>query len=200
MKLSKYIALVCFVGLAGCAADYRPLQLERSGNAVILRGEIDGRSQQLLESFLSQNEDITTLVLQNIGGSVDDEANLQFGRAVRSLGLNTRVPANGMVASGGTDLFLAGVERRLDPGACVGVHEWATYASTASDLSRDDPVHDEYLVYYDDIGIDRAFYWFTLEAAPAESMYWMTAQDAERFGLSTSRTPQLGAASSCDAR
>ncbi len=186
--------------LAGCAIDYTPLQLERAGNAVVLRGEIDGSSQQLLEDFLSENSDITTLVLQNIGGSVDDDANLQFGQAVRDLGLNTRVPSNGLVASGGTDLFLAGVERTLEPGACIGVHEWAAFSFTARDIPRDDPLHDVYLAYFDAVGIDQEFYWFTLRAAPAESMYWMTAKDAERFGVSTKRTPPLGTPSSCDGR
>ena len=62
--------------------------------------------------------------MQNVQGSVDDEANIAAARLVRERGLNTLIPGSGMIASGGTDFFLAGVKRTVQPGAKIGVHSW----------------------------------------------------------------------------
>ena len=107
------------------------------------------------------------------------------------------MPAEGLVASGGTDLFLEGTTRILEPRACVGVHAWAADDFTANELARSDPEHDLHLDYYADIGIREAFYWFTPEAALAHDMYWITASEVDRFGLAPSPAPRLGEAWDC---
>ena len=97
-------------------------------------------------------------MLHSVPGSIDDAANFRLARMVRQAGLATRVPAGGLVASGGVDLFAAGVRRDAQPGACLGVHSWArggfNGTQTANDLPRDHRLHQVYLRYYREMGVD----------------------------------------------
>lgn len=191
------------LGLAACAAcvdEPAALTMTVSGEQIIASGEIDSAALNLFEETILSHPNATTLVLQHIGGSLDDEANLKFARIVRKTGLTTRVPSDGLVASGGTDLFLAGVNRVLETGACVGVHSWAADNFTATDLPQTDPEHDRYLDYYKAMGINAEFYWFTLQAAPADEMHWMTAEETAHFGLSGQQPTSLGTPNICDDR
>ena len=52
-------------------------------------------------------------------------------------------------------------------------------------MPRSRRAHDLYLDYYTDMGIDPSFYWFTLDAAPADSIHWMTSDELIAFGLVT---------------
>ncbi|WP_216822360.1 hypothetical protein [Sphingorhabdus sp. EL138] len=202
MKRTKFIILIFLTALAGCQHQlhHTPMQFSLERDRITAVGEVDSNSLNSFENVLKKNPNIRTLVLKNVGGSVDDEANIEFGRVVRELGFVTIVPSDGLVASGGTDLFLAGVQRILEAGACVGVHSWAAENFVATDLPRTDPEHEPYLAYYDDIGIDQKFYWFTLEAAPADNMHWMSDEEVAEFKVSTSSTLSLGSATTCDNR
>ena len=187
--------------LASCVPEYTPLEFAVKGDRIVANGTIDAGSLAAFEAVADDNPAIRTLLLQNIAGSVDDEANLAFSRVVRESGFDTIVPSDGMVASGGTDLFLAGNRRILEPGACVGVHSWGGgWGTPAAELPRDHREHRRYLDYYRDMAVNTAFYWFTLDAAPASEMHWMTAGEADRFGLGTGRSPGLGTPDVCEAR
>ena len=186
---------------AGLTFDHEPLRFVPNGDEIVLIGDIDRRSLRRFKRVTRANPEIKTLVLEWIGGSVDDEANVKLSRAIHSGGFTTLVPSDGMIASGGTDLFLAGQNRILEPGACVGVHSWAAGDGREGiDLPRNAPEHQIYLRYYRDIGIPQGFYWFTLDAAPAAGMHWMTAREVASFGLSTARVPRLGNSAECNRR
>ena len=105
-----------------------------------------------------------------------------------------------MVASGGTDLFLAGAKRILEPGACVGVHSWSDGFRDGQDAPKDAPIHQEYLDFYKAIGIDGAFYWYTLDVASADEMHWMSASEAKSFAMTTKPTKRLSTGEDCDFR
>lgn len=49
----------------------------------------------------------------------------------------------------------------------------------------DDPQHQLYLRYYSQMGIDAAFYWYTLDAADAQGMHYMTNDEIARYGVAT---------------
>jgi len=196
----SFAFLAAFAATPALADDHSPLEFAIEGNAIFAWGDIDGNSLADFQDVLSEGPSIRILVLEYIGGSVDDEANVEFGRAIRNMGFTTVVPSEGLVASGGTDLFLAGANRILEAGACVGVHSWAADSFTATDLPRSDAEHKRYLNYYDDIRISQDFYWFTIQAAPANGMHWMTANEANRFNMASGKASSLGAASSCDRR
>lgn len=186
--------------LAGCSIQYTPISFVADGDRIVATGAIDHTTLDAFQDITAKNPGITTLVLKRVEGSVDDDANVVLGRMVREAGFDTLVPADGLIASGGTDLFLAGNRRTLEPGACVGVHSWGGWNIVATELPTDHPEHDRYLDYYRDLGIDPSFYWFTLEAAPAESTHWMTSDEADRYAMTTGPSPRLGTASVCDAR
>lgn len=183
-------------------ANYTPMQFETKGDTLIATGATDGTTMAQFQAAMQRNPNIHTLVLQNVSGSADDEANLQLGDAVRQAGLATVIPSDGLAASGGVDLFLAGVRRRLERGACVGVHGWSDSAGDvdAVQFPRDDPAHQAYLDYYARVGAQQAFYWFTLDAAPAAGMHWMTADEAQRYGIATQSAGLLSSESVCDQR
>ena len=126
--------------------------------------------------------------MQEVPGSIDDEANLAAARLVRSYGLKTLVPTDGLIASGGVDFFLAGVERIVEPNAMLGVHSWAGDDFTGAELSRDNPEHRLYLDYYAEMGIPAEFYWFTLKAAPAEDIHFMTPEEIAQYKI-TKQSP-----------
>ena len=68
----------------------------------------------------------------------------------------------------------------------VGVHSWADGSGTeGGDLPRDDPAHDLLLDYYEDIGIDEGFYWFTLQAAASDGIHNMTEEERTRWDIAT---------------
>lgn len=198
ITLPLFVTSLAFLG--ACAAQYDPVSFVVQGDEIVASGSIDHTTLDAFEEITASNPGIKTLVLQNIEGSVDDDANVVFSRVVREEGFDTVVPSDGLVASGGTDLFLAGNQRTLEPGACVGVHSWGGGGYVAANLPEDHPEHDRYLNYFDDIGVDPAFYWFTLDAAPEDEMHWMSAEEANRFKMATGRSSSLGSTVICDER
>ena len=106
---------------------------------------------------------------------------------VRERGYRTIVPDNGLVASGGTDLFLAGVRREVRTNARVGVHSWAGEGMIEGrELGCADDRHLP-LVCYSELmlgeGVGTDFYFFTLMAAPAADMHFMSQDELRCFGI-----------------
>ncbi|MEM7052296.1 MAG: alpha/beta hydrolase [Acidobacteriota bacterium] len=168
-------------------------ELEVDGSRLYMAHEVNSRTLDQFLAVVAEHPEIDTLVLTIVPGSVDDEVNLALGRKVRQLGLDTHLVGGGMIASGGVDLFLAGVERKIEKGAFVGVHSWASGVAMKGDqLDRDHPDHRLYLDYYRDLGTPEDFYWFTLEAAPSRGMHWMTAAELERFQVVTQPVVEPG--------
>lgn len=186
----KIMTLALTFALGACV-DYPEIAVQRSGNDLILEGVIDGETLGILHAARQSNPGIEKLVLLNIPGSADDESSLRrLSQYIRSNGLDTVVPANGLVASGGTDMIVMGRTRVIEPGACIGVHTWAAGGllgiELGADLAKTDPTHDLYLGFYREMGISTDFYWFTLAAAGPDEVHWMSEDEINRFGLSTS--------------
>lgn len=112
--------------------------------------------------LFERNPGVEVIVMTNVPGSADDEANLYISLVIHELGLWTYVPSQGEIASGGTDMFLAGERRILHPDSRVGVHSFSFDDDdgnpvSGADLPLDDEIHQFYLDYYRDIGIDEDF-------------------------------------------
>ena len=170
--------------LAGATFEVR-------GELAIMRGLIVAGTPSSVLELAFMNPEVRTLVLVDMPGSIDDVAMVRAGRYIRQLGLDTHVPADSEVASGATDLFLAGEHRSAEPGARFGIHSWGGGSVPATDLPRDHEEHLKYLDYYEVMGIPGEFYWRTLSAAPAEGIHWMTEEELERFGFFTDEKPDL---------
>ena len=155
---------------------------EITGTEAIVRGDLGSRTFEQVEVLIENHPEVDTLVLQDISGSVNDEVNVETARLVRNAGLNTHVPADGQIFSGGVDLFAAGVERTVDPGAVVGVHSWCCGpdGKSADEFPEDSPVHAVHLAYSTEmLGEEggRAYYFFTIQAAPFDGMHEMTMEE-----------------------
>jgi hypothetical protein len=191
-RLRLIFVLFGLFALAGCGLAENIMMNARettrfqvSGNKLLMDGIINAKTPGQLRELLQGNPDLQEIVMGYVPGSVDDVANLTAARMVRAAGLNTRLLPGAVIASGGVEFFLAGVERYPAPGILVGVHSWSGYNVEGRDLARDDPAHQPYLAFFEDMGIDRGFYWFTLAAAASEDIHMMTPAETARFGLFT---------------
>ncbi len=168
------------------AASFTFKSNDTSSTSVYMNGVIGTDTLAVMQTLFSKYPQIKTIVMQNVPGSMDDDTNLLASMEIRNRGIATHIPADGMVASGGTDMFLAGVTRTIEPGAKLGVHSWSDGSGkVALDYPREHQEHVKYLEYYKAIGIDADFYWYTLEAATADNIHWMTAQEIAQYGVLT---------------
>jgi hypothetical protein len=187
------------------AAQDDSARFEVEGDTAYLEGELGERIRDKVANLLQENPDLQWISTVYVPGS-DTDSNLEAARLVRGAGIGTYIPADGMIASGGTDFFLSGVQRVVEQGACIGVHSWADDGDRrrAADIPREDEAHKVYLDYYRDIGIDEAFYWFTLRAAPAEGMHWMTEAEIRQYRIATEIVPtdpaELASFAPCEER
>ena len=179
------LAFLLTLGLAACQ-NYQAASFKVEGTQAIMTGAIDGKTPKRVEELIEKHPNVRTIVMQDVEGSVDDEANLVAARLIRQNNFKTHVPSNGVIASGGVDFFLAGAERTIETGAKLGVHSWATGdGQTGADVSKDDTQHQLYLKYYEEMDIPSEFYWFTLQAAAAEDIHWMTKDELVQYQMAT---------------
>ncbi|SBS25650.1 hypothetical protein MAQ5080_00322 [Marinomonas aquimarina] len=150
-----------------------------------LSGLLNSRLPQQLKRALSEHPNVTDLVLVDVSGSSDQLATMEAARMIRHLGLNTHIAQTGYVLSGGVDLFLGGVERTIGAGAGVGVHSWRDTQNWGDAINLADPVHASYVNFYLEMGVPERFYWFTLDAAPAERIYFLSPEEIYDYRLVT---------------
>ena len=182
MMLARVSPLVGFVILTGCA---ELLHFEVEGATAVMTGELGSDSPARVQSLLEDNPQLETIIMQDVPGSLDDVAALDAARLIHDAQLRIEVPADGEIASGGVDFFLAGSTRIVAEGGRVGVHSWSDGRSEGAELSADDAAHDLYLDFYASVGIAAEFYWFTLEAAGSRGIHWMTPGELEEYGVVT---------------
>ncbi|OJJ20843.1 hypothetical protein BKI52_09685 [marine bacterium AO1-C] len=194
------IILGSIVAITSCRAGKQRQFLKREGeqaatfyfkkgqktrDSVYMKGVIYAGTLKDIRRVFNQNNEITTLVMEEVPGSMDDEVNLLASREIRKRGVNTYVPKNGWVASGGTDMFLAGKKRNIHATAKLGVHSWRGDEKTALEYPKNHKEHEKYLKYYDEMNIPSDFYWYTLKAAPADSIHWMTLDEIQQYKIIT---------------
>ncbi len=162
------------------------LRFDIANGTAVLNGVIGSGTPDLVRELI-RDYAFDTIEFGICDGSDDDRANLEAARLVRGAGLNTHVPDTGDIASGGVDFFLAGVERTVAPMGKLYVHDWGgSGGTTGSSLPMDASEHDLYLDYYAEMGVPQGFYWFTLQAAPADGpLHLMTREELELFGCVT---------------
>lgn len=160
---------------------------EEDKTRLYMQGVIYGYTLRDIQQVLDANPQVKVLVMEDVPGSLDDEINLLASREIRKRNIATHVPEDGVVASGGTDMFLAGAKRSAHSNAKFGVHSWGwgEGGENALDFPRDHEEHKKYLDYYEEMQIPAEFYWYTLEAAPPEDIHWMTAEEIKRYMVTT---------------
>ncbi|WP_338394062.1 hypothetical protein [Fulvitalea axinellae] len=162
------------------------------GKTAKMDGEINSKSLENYEAMAKDYPDVNKIQIVNCNGSSDDETNLKLSKKVHQKGISTELLDNGTIASGGVDFFLAGVKRSIGANTKIGVHSWGGTdgngnSVSASDFPKGHANHQPYIDYYMSIGFSQAdaeeFYYFTINAAPASGMHWMTAEEIAKYKM-----------------
>ena len=160
-------------------------EFEVKGDKLFIDGLINSKTYGQITEILDSNPQITTLVEGKMEGSIDDDTMFRIGYLVRERGLNTMLLATSDINSGAVDLFTAGVERTMEKGAHIGVHSWSDGLREGKDFPRGAPEHENNRKYTEAmLGADD-FYWYTLQAAPADGIHEMSEAEIARYGLLT---------------
>lgn len=156
-------------------------------STIEMDGVIGSSSLKHFNKLYSKYPDIKTINIKNCDGSMDDETNLKLAKKVYDLGINTHLMDNGLIASGGVDFFLAGHKRTRGTNTKMGVHSWSDGNKEAKDFPNDHAYHQPYITYYVSIGFSQQesedFYFFTINAAPANDIHWMTEGEIIQYKM-----------------
>ncbi|WP_299883529.1 hypothetical protein [uncultured Lacinutrix sp.] len=203
MKKLKLILLFTLVfNITSCSKDDSPTLTNNNsrtqgifkvleGDVIIeMNGVIGSSSLNDFNTLYTAFPNINKININQCDGSEDDETNLLLSKRVHDLDINTHLLDNGLIASGGVDFFLAGIERTKGVNTQIGVHSWSDGGSIqATDFPVGHANHLPYINYYVSVGFTQQqaedFYYFTINAAPAEGIHWMTNQEITTYNILT---------------
>lgn len=178
----------CEMVLVGALNQIQLTQIAVADNKLYLMGDFNAQSDEQIIASLNANPQVDTLVLTVSSGSLDDETTFKIAREVRQRQLNTHLLYNSVIASGAVDFFLAGVNRSMEIGAKIGVHSWSDGVQEAKDMPKQHADHALNANYIEHMLGTDDFYWFTIYAAPADAIYWMSETEINQYQLLT-QTP-----------
>ena len=165
---------------------YGIFSVDGNGN-LVMNGTSVTNTPYHFDNIIKDHPTAKLLTMQDCPGSEDDEANLLASRKIRNAGLNIHVTATSELASGAVDMYLAGVKRTMEPGAKFGVHSWSDGDNEATDFPKGHANHLPYITYFKDMGMSQQmaedFYYFTIYAAPADGIHWMTQAELDKYGF-----------------
>lgn len=194
-KAFNNILLLLFLGIFFSACDRDNIDVDDFGifssqdaETVIMDGLIDSDIPDYWDNYITAFPNTNRMVMQDCPGSTDDVANWAAAREIHAQGIAIHLPTEAIIASGAVDLFLAGTTRTRDAGSQIGVHSWADgNGNEATDFPVGDEEHQGAIDYYIDMGFTQeeaeAFYYFTINAASAEDIHWMTDEEIEQYKL-----------------
>lgn len=165
-----------------------PLRIELgSGGRLELEGVIQpGSADRMAEELRARGEYVTTIALNSPGGVVEEA--LAMGRMIREGGYNTSVASGALCASSCPLVLAGGVERLVETGAAVGVHQIYTGQVTADQsaqaLSDAQATTARIVRYLDEMGIGQQMWVHALETPPAR-LYYFTADEMLEYELAT---------------
>lgn len=157
--------------------------------SIVLEGVINSSAYTEFKKLSTKHPTIKQLLIVNCEGSINDEVNLKLATYIYNQKFNIHLMDNGLIASGGTDLFLAGHRRTIGHHTKIGVHAWAGENEKATDFPKDHKYHKPYIKYYTSVGFSQKeaedFYFFTIHSAPPEGVHFMTDQELTTYKILT---------------
>ena len=153
------------------------------GKAAYVTGTTDSNSHNLVKDFVRENPNVKTLILQAMPGTMDMDTNRRVVMDIRAAKLATHVPANGRIASGAVDWFIAGSPRTIECGAMIGVHSWGSKTGERGDKTFYDGQLRTQRWFLSKMSIDPDFYEFTRNAAGPDDIYWLSVEEMLRYRL-----------------
>ena len=162
--------------------------------AIIQNGDLGIKDFNAMVDITKNYPNIKEIRLKNIDGSLS-QLTTQTGLLLRKHGLNTKVlqtvKGNDTdIASGGVDLFTAGVLRNIENGSKLGVHSWSSNEAgkdiQAKDYAKNDKAHHDQILYFTTmLGFEKGydFYFFTINVAFGDDMHTMTLKEIEKYNF-----------------
>lgn len=182
-EASESAAINVTVNYALMGAGNTRLQIK--DNRAHLYGTLGTTFYMQLQALLKDHTEVDTLVFDDVQGSMNDDINLHSARLFRESKLTALMPANGQAYSGGVDLYLAGHKRLYEDGGILGVHSWCCVdGKSAHELPESHEEHGAQLTFVRQMlgpQLGPEFYFFTLNAAPAEGMYDMQKSEIIKY-------------------
>ena len=202
MKKTIYLttALIGLFFIVGCNKDDKTtttskqrkfgiFQVLDDDKTIEMDGVINSSSLTNFNNLISQFPNIELINIKECEGSMDDITNLQVAPKVYQRGIKTHLMDNGLIASGGVDFYLAGIKRTRGTTTQIGVHSWSDGTNGATAFPVGHAYHQKYIDYYESIGFTQTeaedFYYFTINAASANSIHWMTEAEIEQYKILT---------------
>ena len=156
---------------------------EIKDDGIYINGVI-GAHMPIIFEKIKEKTDKKRLILVNIPGSADDEIAETIFKQLYNEGFSTHLTKISKVRSGGTDFFASGVKRTMELGAKVGVHSWTDQDGVIpTDRPKEHEDHQRRLSLYKHTNVPEEFYWFTLRAAPFNSMHYMSKNEIKKYLL-----------------
>ncbi len=156
-------------------------------SSVEMNGEIGSSTLNDFNELIESYPNISKINIKEVPGSGDDEVNLQVSAKVHQQNIATHLMDNGLIASGGVDFFLAGTTRTKGNNTKIGVYSWSDERNEATDFPRGNSNHQPYIDYYKSIGFTQAeseaFYYFTINAASADDIHYMTEAEIGMYNI-----------------
>lgn len=163
--------------------------ISKNKNAIVLDGVINSSALKKFQIIANENQGIKRIEIVNCDGSINDDVNLELAKYIYQNEYDIHLLDSGLIASGGTDLFLAGRKRTVGKNTKIGVHSWAGNNKTATDFPIGHANHLPYIEYYVSVGYTQKqaedFYYFTINAAAANSIHWMTKEEIMKYEMTT---------------
>lgn len=194
-KKIKHFSLILLLGVvaSGCnkeniSADDYGIFSSQDETTVIMDGLIDSDIPTYWSNYVADHPNTNRMIMKDCPGSTDDEANWEAARKIRMQDITIHLPANAEIASGAVDLYLSGTSRTREEGSKIGVHAWQDGNGTeATEYPVGHEEHQGAINYYVDMGFSQqdaeAFYYFTINAAAAADIHWMTNEEIEYYKL-----------------
>lgn len=150
-------------------------------------GDIDRSTLNDFNRLIESYPNLKAIHMREVPGSLDDETNLKVALKVHELNMAVHLLDDGLIASGGVDFFLAGTTRTRGENTMIGVHSWSDGNKEATDFAVGHENHLPYINFYKDVGFSQedaeAFYYFTINAASAENIHYMTEEEIEQYKI-----------------
>ncbi len=163
--------------------------ISENQNAILLDGVINSSAFKKFKEITKKYPKIKMLKINICEGSMNDKINLKLAKYINENEFETHLLDNGLIASGGTDLFLAGKRRTIGTNTRIGVHSWEGIGMKATDFSTGHKYHKPYIEYYQSIGFTikeaENFYYFTINAAPPEEVHFMNDNEIYKYKIIT---------------
>ncbi len=157
--------------------------IKTENDTAVINGTLGKIFHKKFEKYIHENPDVKNVLFGVVPGSMNDEWNVKTCRLLHDNCMHTILTDSSIIASGGVDLFLAGNNRTITELSKIGVHSWSDTKKDGIQYPRDAEEHQMFIELYKYIEIDTAFYWFTLKAAPAKDIHWMTADEIEIYKI-----------------